>query len=92
MIQNNKHYELIKHTNISDYFDKLKKWNVVSRSVNDFSKYIEEPWTIIESYFKVLLEKLVRHQLESYNDFITYQIQKTIDMFNRFNSFRTRLR
>ena len=50
---------------------------------NDFSKYIEEPWTLIESYFKgKLLEKLVRHQLESYNDFITYQIQKTIDMFN----------
>ena len=50
---------------------------------SDFSKYIEEPWTLIESYFKgKLLEKLVRHQLESYNDFITYQIQKTIDMFN----------
>jgi DNA-directed RNA polymerase II subunit RPB2 len=46
-------------------------------------KYIEEPWTMIESYFKGQhLNKLVRHQLESYNDFVNYQIKKTIDMFN----------
>ena len=46
-------------------------------------KYIETPWVIIESYFKdQYLSQLVRHQLESYNNFVTYQIQKTIDMFN----------
>ena len=28
------------------------------------------------------MERLVRHQLESYNHFITNQIQKTIEMFN----------
>ena len=40
-------------------------------------------WDIIESYFKQShLEKLVKHQLESYNYFITYEIQKTIQMFN----------
>lgn len=40
-------------------------------------------WDIIESYFKNNhLEKLVRHQLESFNYFITYEIQKTIQMFN----------
>ena len=40
-------------------------------------------WDIIESYFKKShLEKLVRHQLESYNYFIIYEIQKTIQMFN----------
>ena len=45
--------------------------------------YIESPWTIIESYFKGHhLERLVRHQLESYNNFVGYQITKTIDMFN----------
>tara|TARA_B100001063_G_scaffold160907_2_gene150219 strand:- start:893 stop:4492 length:3600 start_codon:yes stop_codon:yes gene_type:complete len=45
--------------------------------------YIETPWNIIESYFKGrYLEKLVRHQLESYNMFVNYQIQRTIDMFN----------
>jgi DNA-directed RNA polymerase II subunit RPB2 len=45
--------------------------------------YIEEPWTIIESYFKDgHLDKLVRHQLESYNNFVGYQIIKTIEMFN----------
>ena len=47
------------------------------------SQYIEEPWSIIESYFKGQhLERLVRHQLESYNNFISFQIIKTIEMFN----------
>ena len=46
-------------------------------------KYIETPWSIIESYFKdQYLERLVRHQLESYNNFVGYQINKTIEMFN----------
>lgn len=46
-------------------------------------KYIEEPWDVIGSYFKGHhLKQLVRHQVESYNDLVTYQIQKTIDMFN----------
>ena len=46
-------------------------------------QYIEDPWTIIESYFKAHhLERLVRHQLESYNNFVGYQINKTIEMFN----------
>ena len=46
-------------------------------------KYIETPWHIIESYFKgEHLEKLVRHQLESYNNFVSHQLNKTIDMFN----------
>ena len=45
--------------------------------------YIETPWNIIESYFEGQhLERLVRHQLESYNNFVDHQITKTIDMFN----------
>jgi len=43
----------------------------------------EKCWKIIQSYFKgKYLERLVRHQLESYNNFITHQLQKTIEMFN----------
>jgi len=46
-------------------------------------QYIEEPWNIIESYFQgQQLERFVRHQLESYNNFVGYQIIKTIEMFN----------
>jgi len=46
-------------------------------------QYIETPWSIIESYFSgQQLERFVRHQLESYNNFVGYQIIKTIDMFN----------
>ena len=49
----------------------------------ELDQYIETPWNIIESYFKGQhLERLVRHQLESYNNFVSYQITKTIDMFN----------
>lgn len=45
--------------------------------------YVEEPYTIIESYFEGQhLERLVRHQIESYDNFINNQIQKTIEMFN----------
>ena len=43
----------------------------------------EKIWSIIESYFRDKhLDQLVRHQIESYNNFIDYQIFKTIQMFN----------
>lgn len=45
--------------------------------------YVEEPFHIIESYFEgKYLERLVRHQIESYNHFVNFQIQRTIQMFN----------
>jgi DNA-directed RNA polymerase II subunit RPB2 len=50
------------------------------------SEYIETPWDVIQSYFKGQhLERLVRHQIESYNNFIEYQTMKTIEMFNAVN-------
>jgi len=43
----------------------------------------EEIWNVIQSYFQGNhLEQMVRHQIESYNDFIEKQIPKTINMFN----------
>ena len=43
----------------------------------------EVTWKIIESYFEGQhLSRLVRHQLESYNYFVTTQIKNTIEMFN----------
>jgi DNA-directed RNA polymerase II subunit RPB2 len=51
--------------------------------LDHLGEYVEEPYTLIESYFAAQhLERLVRHQIESYNHFITYQIQRTIQMFN----------
>ena len=51
--------------------------------LDHLGKYDEEPYHIIESYFRdQYLERLVRHQIESYNHFINYQIQRTIQMFN----------
>jgi DNA-directed RNA polymerase beta subunit len=54
------------------------------KSVLDhLGNYIEEPYNIIESYFDGQhLERLVRHQIESYNHFVNFQIQRTIQMFN----------
>jgi len=51
--------------------------------LSHLGEYIEEPYYLIESYFQGQhLERLVRHQIESYNHFINYQIQRTINMFN----------
>ena len=45
--------------------------------------YSEQPFDIIESYFEGHhLERLVRHQLESFDYFTTHQIENTINMFN----------
>ena len=52
----------------------------------DYNKYVDEPWSIINSYFEGKhLQQLVRHQVESYNDFINLQIPRTISMFNNVN-------
>jgi len=51
--------------------------------LDHLGNYVEEPFTILEAYFQGQhLDRLVRHQIESYNHFINYQMQKTIQMFN----------
>ena len=43
----------------------------------------EDPWSVIGSYFKGKhLQQLIRHQIESYNNFITSDAKRTIEMFN----------
>ena len=57
--------------------------NLEQALLSHLGNYIEEPYHIIESYFQGQhLERLVRHQIESYNHFVNYQIQRTIQMFN----------
>ena len=49
----------------------------------DPDNYIEEPHIIIDSCFRGKhLKRLVEHQIESYNDFIQFQVPRTIAMFN----------
>jgi DNA-directed RNA polymerase beta subunit len=78
-----------KDLNETDRFDLNKNFNDqdedLTRGNNneepDF--YKEMPWTLIDAYFgENHLKQLVRHQLESYNDFVNYQIEKTIHMFH----------
>jgi DNA-directed RNA polymerase II subunit RPB2 len=56
----------------------------LAKSITErIGSYIEEPWTLISSYFRGKhLEQLVRHQIESYNDMVNNQLRRTIDMFN----------
>jgi len=70
-------YKEIERMTSSNNFENKDIFNIE----ND--QFIETPWNIIESYFRGQhLERFVRHQLESYNNFIGYQITKTIEMFN----------
>ena len=60
--------------------------NMTTEQIRTLNLDEETPWNIIKSYFEGKhLKQLVRHQLESYNDFVAYQIQKTISMFNPVN-------
>jgi len=62
--------------------DELQK-ELETGVLSHLNNYIEEPFEIIQSYFNgQYLERLVRHQIESYNHFINYQIFRTIQMFN----------
>jgi DNA-directed RNA polymerase beta subunit len=66
--------------NVKSKMDELNNEEAV---LSHLGNYIEEPYHIIESYFQGQhLERLVRHQIESYNHFVNYQIQRTIQMFN----------
>lgn len=83
---------MISNTTDSIHKKNMSNSNIIANTNNfvddelfdiENEKYIETPWDIIESYFKGQhLERLVRHQLESYNNFVGCQIIKTIEMFN----------
>jgi DNA-directed RNA polymerase II subunit RPB2 len=54
-----------------------------SSLLEHLGSYRQEPFDVLQSYFDIRpLERLVRHQLESYNHFVNYQMQRTIEMFN----------
>ena len=66
-----------------EHEQKLKEY-IGSENYSKLNKLNEKiSWKIIESYFKnKYLNRLVRHQIESYNHFIENQIYSTIKMFN----------
>ena len=52
-------------------------------SRRDETYEVKDCWKVIESYFaNQHLQQLVKHQVESYNDFIQNQMKRTIQMFN----------
>jgi len=70
---------LLNHTNKMSNHTKFELPNNDTESVYTS----ETPWKMIELYFKDQhLERLVRHQIESYNHFVNFQLVRTIEMFN----------
>jgi len=68
---------------LSEDFEKKAIQLAKDTILGHLGSYLEEPYAIIESYFAGQhLDRLVRHQIESYDNFINHQIQKTIEMFN----------
>jgi len=66
-------------TDIKEYLDQSENKDLLGNIEN----YEEDAYTILGSYFKDKeLNRLTRHQTESTNHFINYQMQATIDMFN----------
>ena len=61
----------------------MKKNDKTMEKDYESTKYTEDPWELINSYFrKEYLERLVRHQLESYNDFVKNKIGIIVKQFN----------
>lgn len=55
----------------------------VKLMLDHLGDYTHDPFDILSSYFEGKpLERLTRHQLESYNHFVNFQMQRTIEMFN----------
>jgi DNA-directed RNA polymerase beta subunit len=74
---------------LDNLLDKMKHMSMSAEEctkpgvLGHLGDYVDEPFKLIESYFQGQhLEKLVRHQIESYNHFIYYQIPQTIKGFN----------
>lgn len=66
-----------------DYKNNSETSRVIANNNQSLSSYIEEPWDIINLYFKDNhFKMLVRNQLESFDDFVNLQIHKTVNMFN----------
>ena len=81
--------DIMKIINEENHLEKLKEHiqsnpcEIEQKVLGHLGEYIEEPYTIVESYFRGQhLDRLVRHQIESYNHFINFQILRTIQMFN----------
>jgi DNA-directed RNA polymerase beta subunit len=82
------HDNIQNHTTIASSASVAAESAIVVATHSDYDddshvEYDEAPWKIIGSYFEGQhLKRLVRHQIESYNDFVNNQLEKTIQMFN----------
>jgi hypothetical protein len=64
----------------------IETQNKIVENEENNDTYVETPFSIINLYYKEdPLKRLVRHQLESYNKFVSEQIIKTIEMFKENN-------
>ena len=70
------------HNKMAGQIKQQKQKSIEDKTIN-YENFSELAWSLINLYFKEdHLKQLVRHQIESYNFFVDYQIQQTINMFN----------
>ena len=63
--------------------DNAKSYEKSARLLDHVDDYTNKAFNVLSSYFDGKpLERLARHQLESYNNFVNFQMQRTIEMFN----------
>ena len=75
--------ELVKDTVVKEKKTNKKTDIPIITPISHIPQYNESMFNVIHSYFNDNhLDRLVRHQIESYNHFINYQAERTIQMFN----------
>jgi len=75
--------KIIEHEHEHEHEVDVKSEKKPEGVLSHLGDYEEAPFTMIQSYFRGQhLERLVRHQIESYNHFTNFQILRTIQMFN----------
>jgi DNA-directed RNA polymerase II subunit RPB2 len=79
----NDHYENQQGEPETKFGDEIPEEDIKQGIFAEYPNYIQEAPIITDAYYKIQpLERLVRHQLESFNYFIHFQAHQTIQMFN----------
>jgi DNA-directed RNA polymerase II subunit RPB2 len=83
VIMENPSFQTEQESDFSIEIKKLIENEKNNPAFGNIDEFTENAYMVIDSYFKGQhLDKLVRHQIESYNKFVNHQIQSTIQMFN----------
>ena len=60
---------------------------------NDF-KWEKDTWAVIDAYFNQKKDQLIKHQIDSFDDFMTNKVTSVIKQYNPiiiYNDFASRI-